>query len=231
MTTETVSQPRVATLAEVALKQRADARAALVAACWRGVTDGELLNRAADAGMKPDEADALVAEIIAVKTDLAAIRTLPGLKLDLKKAGVELERLCAEMDAQRRLADAADEAFGVGGAKVAAVQRDIDEADRATRRVLEASTRGLVPGGFMPREVFALRDRDTAGADKLALHKRWAGAKACVVSCKSSVLDGECRALSDKKMTEVRNDLAVAEVALKEAVGAALKGGCEIPDC
>jgi len=87
MTTETVSQPRVATLADVALKQRADARAAFVLPCWKDAPVGAILNRAADAGLTPAEADALAAEIAAAKHDLATIRTLPGLKLDLKKAG------------------------------------------------------------------------------------------------------------------------------------------------
>jgi len=134
------------------------------------------------------------------------------------------------MDSQRGRAAVADGAYDTGRAIVAAVQRDIDEADHATRRLLELSARGLVPPAHLPREVFALRDRDTAGAEKLALHVRWVAAKALVGSCKSIVLDSELRPWPDRGIAKFRADLAAAEKALGEARAAAMKAGSEIPD-
>ena len=235
------------TLTQAQADKQAKARAAFVAACWKGTPAADLLPLAESAGMNATQADTLAGEISKAREDKALADTLPGLRREATKARTDLEKVKAESEAAIAQLEDAIEAAAIT-ADIA--KRAVYAADDAAQRVRMLADRGDVPTDYLPREVMAIREREAAEREKNAIHRRWVEATNAVANIRGAINDAETTLENMKAghigamclggvshtpdslkscLVRYRKDLSSAGETLRQAAAAARSAGFEIP--
>ena len=143
-------------LAQIALNKKQQARTAFINAAWSEEPPERLAELANDAGMELAAADAILARIADIRTDMATADTVAHLRRVASqakahsdavgaKAQAAIEKLEAEAEAVAREADAA--------------RRELGDAESAATRVLSVYEEGLIPVSRLPKEVAAMIER------------------------------------------------------------------------
>lgn len=143
-------------LAQIAQNKKQQARTAFINAAWSEEPPERLAELANDAGMELAAADAILARIADIRTDMATADTVAHLRRVASqakahsdavgaKAQAAIDKLEAEAEAVAREADAA--------------RRELGDAESAATRVLSVYEEGLIPVSRLPKEVAAMIER------------------------------------------------------------------------
>ena len=143
-------------LAQIAQNKKQQARTAFINAAWSEEPPERLAELANDAGMELAAADAILARIADIRTDMATADTVAHLRRVASqakahsdavgaKAQAAIDKLEAEAETAAREADAA--------------RRELGDAESAARRVLFVYEEGLIPVSRLPKEVAAMIER------------------------------------------------------------------------
>lgn len=143
-------------LAQIAQNKKQQARTAFINAAWSEEPPERLAELANDAGIELAAADAILARIADIRTDMAAADTVAHLRRVASqakahsdavgaKAQAAIDKLEAEAEAVAREADAA--------------RRELGDAESAATRVLSVYEEGLIPVSRLPKEVSAMIER------------------------------------------------------------------------
>lgn len=143
-------------LAQIAQNKKQQARTAFINAAWTEEPPERLAELANDAGIELAAADAILARIADIRTDMDTADTVTHLRRAASqakahsdavgaKAQAAIDKLEAEAETAAREADAA--------------RRELGDAESAATRVLSVYEEGLIPVSRLPKEVAAMIER------------------------------------------------------------------------
>jgi hypothetical protein len=143
-------------LAQIALNKKQQARTAFINAAWSEEPPERLAELANDAGMELAAADAILAGIADIRTDMATADTVAHLRRVASQAKAHSDAVGAKAQAAIDTLEAEAEAVA---READAARRELGDAESAATRALSVYEEGLIPVSRLPKEVAAMIER------------------------------------------------------------------------
>jgi hypothetical protein len=219
-------------LTEVELKQRIEARQKFIALAWGDKSDtGELLRLAKAAEISPTDADELLTAIAKAQEDRKIADTLDDLRDKHSKTLKVLEDVKTK---QTPIIEAAQGAIEASARDVDIASHAVEVAEEAVDRLREVARKGNMPESEVPKEILAIREKESAEVERQEIHKRWVRAKDGFKKLKADIVEYEHRNHVNKhdwtaQVEYLKSKLPEAEAELKSAFDDACKAGFDVP--
>jgi seryl-tRNA synthetase len=234
------------TLEEVRVEQQVQARKQFIELIWTDKPDQVgLLRLMGLAGMTTAEADELMGGVEQAKADKKIVDGLPKLREQLAK---QQQALDAIRNQQTPIIETAQEAIEAACRNVYEAHNAVETAVSASYRLYRMTIHNEIPESKLPKEIFLIREKEQAEAQRLKIHQEWSDARNLVEKIKidlDSALrrqnkadprigvigqSGTQKEIADSDVERLKEALAEAKEAFKAATEKAHKSGIDVPD-